>query len=583
MNVPPDEFEPKLGRISDRSKLGNLRTTKRIVEHAAKSARIGVGQRSHIPPGARRRGTAPGVLARAGLIAPGTRRVTVRARYTRQHAGHGGAARAHLRYIQRDGVTREGEPGRLYDAVGDDVDAAAFLERAESDAHQFRFIVSAEDSSRLRDLKPFIRDLMRQLEQDLDTKLDWVAVDHFNTGHPHTHIVIRGRDDRGQMLVMARDYIAHGVRARAQALVTLQLGPENDLERMQKLMNEVEVERLTRIDRMLLAKSKANIVVILSADERDPVRQTMMTGRLKTLERLGLASERQRSVWELDAELGMKLRRLGERADTYKMMQRALATAGIDCAGSQLALFERGRRQTSVIGKTIAVGLVDEISDRHYVIVDGIDGRVHYADLGRLRQDEIAAPGMIVSLASDSLYGRPRSTPRLKVLSTVGLEELPTYEGPTWLDQSLASKRESLAPVTGFAGQLEAALEQRRRWLAQQGLADLSASGACAPRPNLRQRLEGRERLRIEQRISRELKAAHVPARQGSHVVGVYDRAIATPTGKIAVIRRDGTFTLAPWTPALEPCKGKVVIGSLGRARVTWSLDRGHGLARGLP
>ena len=79
---------------------------------------------------------------------------------------------------------------------------------------------------RLADLKPFIRNLLTDMERDLDTKLDWIAVDHFNTGHPHTHIVIRGRDDKGKDLVMARDYIAHGVRARAQALVTLELGPE---------------------------------------------------------------------------------------------------------------------------------------------------------------------------------------------------------------------------------------------------------------------------------------------------------------------------------------------------------------------
>ena len=90
-------------------------------------------------------------------------------------------------------------------------------------------------------------------------------------------------------------------------------------------------------------------------------------------------------MWALDAELEPKLRRLGERADTYKMMQRALADAGIDRGGAQLALFERGRRQTPVAGKVIAVGLVDEITDRHYVIVDGADGRVHYAELGRLQ------------------------------------------------------------------------------------------------------------------------------------------------------------------------------------------------------
>jgi hypothetical protein len=35
--------------------------------------------------------------------------------------------------------------------------------------------------------RPFVRDLMRQMEQDLDTKLDWVAVDHFNSG-TRTHI-----------------------------------------------------------------------------------------------------------------------------------------------------------------------------------------------------------------------------------------------------------------------------------------------------------------------------------------------------------------------------------------------------------
>jgi hypothetical protein len=133
-------LEPKLGRIRDQNSRRNLRTTKRIVEHAAKSANRAISHGSHIIAGVRRRGTAPGVLARAGLIAPGTRRVTVRARYTRQQIGACGAARAHLRYIQRDGVTREGDPGSLYDARSDDVDGAAFLERSERDAHQFRFI-----------------------------------------------------------------------------------------------------------------------------------------------------------------------------------------------------------------------------------------------------------------------------------------------------------------------------------------------------------------------------------------------------------------------------------------------------------
>ena len=82
--------------------------------------------------------------------------------------------------------------------TSDELDGAAFLDRSEEDPHQFRFVVSADEGARLADLKPFIRDLVAQMERDLDTKLDWVAVDHFNTGHPHTHIVIRGRDDQAR-------------------------------------------------------------------------------------------------------------------------------------------------------------------------------------------------------------------------------------------------------------------------------------------------------------------------------------------------------------------------------------------------
>src|SRR5512145_2484987 len=276
-------FEPKQGRIRDSGGRTNLTTARRVLTQAGRAGAGIVRQRGHIARDARWRGTAPGLFARAGIMAHGSRRVIVRARYSRQVAGDLGAARAHLRYIQRDGITRDGQPGRLYGVTSDDVDGAAFLERSEGDLHQFRFIVSPEDSARLPDLKPFIRDLMRQMEQDLDTKLDWVAIDHFNTGHPHTHVVIRGRDDQGRDLVIARDYIGHGMRARAQALVTLELGPESELERLQKLASEVEQERLTRLDRALLARAQDGIVVIASRQELNPMHQTMHTGRLKTL------------------------------------------------------------------------------------------------------------------------------------------------------------------------------------------------------------------------------------------------------------------------------------------------------------
>src|SRR3546814_3203597 len=131
-----------------------------------------------------------------------------------------GAARAHLSYMQRDGVTRDGERGQLYSAENDRADGKAFIERQVNDRHQFRFIVSPEDGEQNDDLKPLTRRLMEQMAQDLGTKLDWVAVNHFNTCHPHTHIVIRGRDEQGRALVIGREYLTKGLREGAAELVS---------------------------------------------------------------------------------------------------------------------------------------------------------------------------------------------------------------------------------------------------------------------------------------------------------------------------------------------------------------------------
>ena len=120
----------------------------------------------------------------------------------------------------------------------------------------FRFIVAPEDAAELDDLRGFTRDLMRQMEKDLGTRLDWIAVDHHNTGHPHTHIIVRGVTDDAKILNIAGDYIAHGVRHRACELVTLELGHQSEIEVARKLASEVDAERLTRLDKMLLAERR---------------------------------------------------------------------------------------------------------------------------------------------------------------------------------------------------------------------------------------------------------------------------------------------------------------------------------------
>ena len=128
--------------------------------------------------------------------------------------------------------------------TSDAADERAFAERCEDDRHHFRFIVSPEDGAELGDLKTFTRELMLDVERDLGTKLDWVAVDHWNTDNPHVHVLIRGRADDGQDLVISREYISRGFRDRAAERVTLELGPRSEQEIRTALEREVEVGSL---------------------------------------------------------------------------------------------------------------------------------------------------------------------------------------------------------------------------------------------------------------------------------------------------------------------------------------------------
>ncbi|MGB5777680.1 MAG: DUF3363 domain-containing protein, partial [Allopontixanthobacter sediminis] len=285
----------------------------------------------------------------------------------------------HMRYVQRDGVTREGLPGELYGPETDHADGKEFLERTAGDRHQFRFIVSAEDGAEYPDLKPYVRRFMKQVEHDLGTELDWVAVDHFNTERPHTHIVLRGVDDRGENLIIAREYISHGLRERAAELVTLDLGPRTDREIEARLRQDIGQERLTAIDRRLLRRMDAERTV--AAADNDPFQQSLAAGRLRKLKAMDLAKDVGGGRYRLALGLEDTLRRMGERGDIIRIMQRELTARKLDRAGVENVVSTELREP--LVGRLIHRGLSDEQHDRHYMMVDGIDGRVHYVDIGR--------------------------------------------------------------------------------------------------------------------------------------------------------------------------------------------------------
>jgi type IV secretory pathway VirD2 relaxase len=395
------DFTPKLGRIRS---LGSKRGRKYLhqVLRAISSAggRRGLKKRSFT--GSRiGRGAGVGrvLAARDKYAAFRQRRVIIKSRIVRTRGKGLRAAQVHLRYIQRDGVTREGAPGELYTATSDEADAKAFVDRSQNDRHQFRFIVSPEDGAAYDDLKLFIRRFMDQMEKDLATKLDWVAVDHFNTGHPHTHIVLRGADDQGKDLIIARDYMSQGMRERASEIVSLDLGPRSDLEIERRQREEIDQDRFTTIDRRLLREVDSDGVVSSPSAGLTTHEQTIRAGRLQKLGRMGLAEEVAPGVWRLDQGLEKTLRDLAMRGDIIKTMHRELSSQGLARSSGDYVIYDPKAPPTRpLVGQVVARGLSDEINDRHYLIVDGADGYSHYVDIGLGSEMDPTPLGSIVTV-----------------------------------------------------------------------------------------------------------------------------------------------------------------------------------------
>jgi type IV secretory pathway VirD2 relaxase len=338
----------------------------------------------------------------AGMCGHGdrSRRVIIKGRIVRLRL-RSRAADTHLRYLQRDGTSRSGERGQLYAAETEEADGKAFVNRGRQDRRQFRFIIAAEDGDRLSDPRAFTRDVMRQMEKDLGTKLDWVAADHFNTGHPHTHVIVRGRDDLGKDLIIAQDYLSYGLRLRAQELVTLELGPETDREWRRRLRAEVSAERFTRIDRALMAEAKEHALDLRpqTGQVRADFDDTLRIGRLQVLARYGLAQETEPGVWNLSEDLEPTMRALGERCDIVKALNRALGARGQQRG---LESYDLDGGESSIVGRLIDKRATDVFGRSIGFVIDGIDGRLHHVKLHDPLAAEEVPIGAIVEVRHDT-------------------------------------------------------------------------------------------------------------------------------------------------------------------------------------
>jgi type IV secretory pathway VirD2 relaxase len=528
--------------------------------------------------GAFGRGRAASLGALRGLSSR-SRHVVVKARVVR-HGAKVAPLSTHLAYLRRDGVTRDGAPGRLFDAAGEDADARSFGERCGGDRHHFRFIVSPDDATELSDLRTFTRDLMSEMARDLGTSIDWVAVDHWNTEHPHVHVLVRGQADDGGDLVISRDYISRGLRARAVQLVTLELGPRSEQEIRRTLERQVDAERWTPFDRMLTREAASHDGVIDLRPGADPAHDTeraMLVARSRKLERLGLAAPIGPGQWIMSENAEPTLRALGERGDIIKRIHRGLSERGVDRSAADFVL-DSERRAEPVVGRLVSRGLDDELKGSAYAIIDGVDGRAHHVRLADLDGTSDAAPGAIVEVRLIETRDSKQSRLVIAVRSDLALEEQVQAPGATWLDRRLVAKEAMPLSEGGFGREVSDALEARAEHLVAEGLARGQGQRVVFAR-DLLDTLRRRELDIAGARIATETGLPRHTAAEGETVAGVYRQRVTLASGRFAIIDDGLGFQLVPWSPSLEKEIGKHVSGVVSPGGgVDWSFGRRRGI-----
>lgn len=404
MKRSDNHFEVKLGRIrsasGEKRVAGFFRQVERKARYSTKRKSSGQG------PQQRRSAT------------QFHRRVIVKVSIVKMDGRGIGAQRQHLNYIERDSAAAEGERGQLYTERGQEVEKDIFTERGQDDRHQFRVIVSPEDAAQLADLKSFTRDLVSQMEHDLGTKLDWVAADHYDTGQPHTHLVIRGKRDDGSDLVMPKDYVSKGIRERAQELVSIELGPVSEIEGRTRMARMVQQQRLTQIDKGLFRASQDGVVDISApAKKGQQWRKQLERARLKHLEKMGLAEPLGKGRWRIAQNAPESLKRMGERGDIIKTMHRAMAGHAPRLIDGT-SLYDPGAENAILVtGKIIAQGVGDDVTDRAYLVVDDLGGKSRFINLGSSDRLADFKPGMIITVHPTPSEPRPSDRTIEKIAS----------------------------------------------------------------------------------------------------------------------------------------------------------------------
>lgn len=340
------------------------------------------------------------------------RRVTVKTNYVGNRKQ--GQWAAHGRYLEREGAQKEDERGQGFDAKNDEISLQRRLGEWQlaGDPRLFKVIVAPEEGDRLA-LREYTRDYMARLAPHLAAdpkKVEWAAIEHYNTGHPHVHVLIRGNNG----LQIPPEMIQRGMRNLASEIATERLGYRSPAELRQAKEKQIDARRFTALDREIerlarpLPEGRSFLAEApLLPRDRGYADQRLRIQRLEGLERLGLAEKIGSATWALETGWTKGLRELEILQTRSKMVAQARALMTEPRCIPHVTRLQPGER---LVGRVLGTGL-DEQYDRSFILLEGTDYRAHIvyqtASIEKARGSQALQLRHLVALEGQSFEKSP--------------------------------------------------------------------------------------------------------------------------------------------------------------------------------
>ena len=266
---------------------------------------------------------------------------------------------------------------------------------ASEDESVFRFVLSPEKSSGYS-LKNFTKDFMRRLEMELGVPLAWMATEHYDTGKPHTHITLRGRDQFGNKLFLNKELLKHGCRIFSRKILTDYLGERSGIEILDSYKTDIRALNYNKLDFLLannidpesgqLSFGRMFVEKKLSNDMISVISQ-----RLTFLEALGFAQKVQVGVWTLDPELHQKMNDVAVKTDINNAIDRmnALFYKNMDVEPMSVEWLEE---QGGLFGRIVYREVTGYFDNDVMLYIETDDHKVRGVRL--TQQHEVMMPGL---------------------------------------------------------------------------------------------------------------------------------------------------------------------------------------------